>query len=571
MRLADIVGSEIPWDLLFLCLEDLDSVRMNKLRRDSLKRAAAARPQSRIAQIIDSWFPAGQERIVVPLNAPEGGVDLERQHERDDMLTKIAGAFETFGFIATPKYLDQNMVYDEENGRPVKFQQAIELISKGERKAKDDHHKVHWTYTSVPSEVVRYLTRITQEYMDLTSYDKSNKIGTGQKGIIISRNITDVATMSTGRPWTSCMNLKDGSHAKDVARAIRDGMIVAYLVMGNEEQLQQIAQDTTRPIDAIARIAIKPMRRHMSKVDITNNIPPGIGWPEDRVYHANRADISGFKESVTAWVKNKILGMMDKSQAGNYTVKGGYSDSLASFNPDNVFYDDAKIQEKLKKLLKLNYQSYYDYQPTIEAIYRQPRAEISDQVRDMAFELLLRHQKHNKLAALNSTDKSLRTNMEPTEKMTVQMLRKFPEVLPTIRNRLSPVVRDWILGHTSSAFYDYMNRLIDTTEKALTPQPPDYMKNLTAMVQQTFNHPAPAGQINGYDTQAELQKYAKVDLQTAMRTLSKIKVAIRTFVQEQGIFLPSGMLNRIRNLLDSAVAAGVNPAQVQGIIDLLPT
>src|SRR4051812_1180310 len=125
MQLSEIIHSTIPWDLLFLCLENIDSLQINKHRKNALKKAVAARPESKIAQVIDSWFPEGQERIVLPLQATDSGEDPERRHKIDNMTTQMAGAYETFGFIASPQFLDQNLVYDEENHRAIKFQQAI--------------------------------------------------------------------------------------------------------------------------------------------------------------------------------------------------------------------------------------------------------------------------------------------------------------------------------------------------------------------------------------------------------------------------------------------------------------
>lgn len=49
------------------------------------------------------------------------------------------------------------------------------------------------------------------------------------KQIVITRNKYDVAGMSTGRGWTSCMNLEQGSNRRYVKNDIEQGTLTAYL------------------------------------------------------------------------------------------------------------------------------------------------------------------------------------------------------------------------------------------------------------------------------------------------------------------------------------------------------
>ncbi len=566
MLLADITTDQIPWHLLFLYMEDLQNLPIHKARKGALQRAATARPESKIAQIIDAWFPADQERLVVPMAGEGHQKDPERQDKIDRLRTQIGAGFETYGFIVTPKYMEQNQVYDEVNNRPVKFQQAIELIQGG-REPREGHANIGYQPTNDPAKAVHFLSVRVKDYLEETSYLNSDKVGKGERSVIISRNTTDIATMSTGRPWTSCMDLKDGVNAHHVARAMKDGMIVAYLISGSAEQAQAIASDTNQPINALARIAIKPMRRYMSKVDVTNNAPAGFGWPEDKVYHANRADISGFKETVTQWVREKVLALHQGKMDGKYKVKGGWTDSLDNFDTAEQFHDEAGTNAKLEAALQRHWLHWSDVRAPVTAIYNQPSDQVSEQTRDLAFKVLVKLQPGEKDRVANSatTDKSLRTHMWDQEAMMVKMLRKYPQYLDKVKATLSPPVREWIVGHTNKSLYDYINKLAGIITNALDPKPTDFMKHLGGVVQNAFNHPQLAGMAPNMDEM--YKQHLKVDTQTAMRTMSKLKVVLRTFIKEQDIFLPAGTLNNVLNVVDMAEAAGLN---VTGVKELLP-
>ena len=99
--------------------------------------------------------------------------------------------------------------------------------------------------------------------------------------IIISRHPHDVAAMSTGQGWTSCMNLDDGMYRNYIPKDIKEGTHVAYLVHKNDNDLNH----------PVARIALKP---YTSKNGHT------ILRPEKRTYGTAN---SNFHKSVTEWAK----------------------------------------------------------------------------------------------------------------------------------------------------------------------------------------------------------------------------------------------------------------------------
>ena len=94
--------------------------------------------------------------------------------------------------------------------------------------------------------------------------------------IVISQNPNDIATMSTGRQWTSCMELGTGSHHQDVFCEIQNGGLVAYLIRA----------DDTDITDPLARI-------HIRRFD--NREGKSVAIPEQSVYGN---EIEGFQDAV---------------------------------------------------------------------------------------------------------------------------------------------------------------------------------------------------------------------------------------------------------------------------------
>jgi len=104
--------------------------------------------------------------------------------------------------------------------------------------------------------------------------------------VVISRNKYDVAEMSTGKKWESCLNLDTGSNAKYIPTDIAEGVIVAYLIDNDD-----IALD-----DPHARIAIKPF---INEDDYT--IAFGA---HDRVYSKHGSYPEEFVDIVVNWVNS---------------------------------------------------------------------------------------------------------------------------------------------------------------------------------------------------------------------------------------------------------------------------
>jgi hypothetical protein len=85
--------------------------------------------------------------------------------------------------------------------------------------------------------------------------------------IVISKAKYDIAGMSTGRGWTSCMNIDGGSNYSYITCDLEEGSIIAYLVKKDDLNIK----------NPIARVLIKPFINRYDEDDI-------IFRPEDVIY-----------------------------------------------------------------------------------------------------------------------------------------------------------------------------------------------------------------------------------------------------------------------------------------------
>lgn len=75
--------------------------------------------------------------------------------------------------------------------------------------------------------------------------------------ICISRHPYDIAGMSTGRGWTSCMNLKDGKFNQYVESSLMNGVLIAYLIKDSDTNIN----------NPTSRLLIKPYVRSGQEMD----------------------------------------------------------------------------------------------------------------------------------------------------------------------------------------------------------------------------------------------------------------------------------------------------------------
>jgi hypothetical protein len=173
-----------------------------------------------------------------------------------------------------------------------------------------DHFKRDIRLGKVLSKLVRKYNKISPDIVGtLQNIMKKNE--TGQKAnswkLIVSSEPSDLRTISTGRGWTSCMNLKDGAFSDTLENVVAAKDMVAYAVDEKGEWLARI------------------LLRFDGK---------GKWWPEGKVYgKPNLIDFKDFEQKVEEWLKDKnILG-----------TKGDFSDYFNSYS--DYIHSDEHIEE----------------------------------------------------------------------------------------------------------------------------------------------------------------------------------------------------------------------------------
>lgn len=80
--------------------------------------------------------------------------------------------------------------------------------------------------------------------------DSINQLPTMQ--VCISRNLTDIISMSTDRAWDSCLNLRNGMYSYRVVDSVNEGWLIAYLVKEGDLEIKS----------PLARVNILRYTRH---------------------------------------------------------------------------------------------------------------------------------------------------------------------------------------------------------------------------------------------------------------------------------------------------------------------
>ena len=171
----------------------------------------------------------------------------------------------------------------------------------------------------------KYYEELIETFINSTYRTHKSKQDSGFM-IVISQNPHDVAQMSTGRQWTSCMDLGGGgsvpgSHHEDVFCEVQNGGLVAYLIRSDDTEIE----------DPLARIHIRRFGNRSGK---------SMAIPEKSVYGN---EIKGFQEAVQSWLNEK----QGDIAPGPYRRMGGeYSDTFG----DKMFISPSNIEDVLKWL-----------------------------------------------------------------------------------------------------------------------------------------------------------------------------------------------------------------------------
>lgn len=149
------------------------------------------------------------------------------------------------------------------------------------------------------SKVLATNPQLQNEYNDLRS-KTGVKIEKEGLSIVLSRHPYDIAGSSTGRGWTSCMNLEDGCRINYIMKDVKEGSLVAYLIKSKDAESKS---DSIK--NPLARILIKP-HEHASGSEETI-------LAADPVYGQ---DFEGFRNAVQKIVNKLNTNMKD----GMYTL-----------------------------------------------------------------------------------------------------------------------------------------------------------------------------------------------------------------------------------------------------------
>jgi hypothetical protein len=172
---------------------------------------------------------------------------------------------------------------------------------------------------------IKYYDELIETFINSSYRTHQSKQDSGFM-VVISQDPHDVAQMSTGRQWTSCMDLgtggrEPGSHHEDVYCEVQNGGLVAYLIRSDDTEIE----------DPLARI-------HIRRFD--NRAGNSVAIPEKSIYGN---EIKGFQEAVQSWLNEK----QGDITPGAYERKGGeYSDTFGN----NMFVGPSNIDDVLKWL-----------------------------------------------------------------------------------------------------------------------------------------------------------------------------------------------------------------------------
>lgn len=263
----------------------------------------------------NDWFE-GKERVYLPFKGPSENYSQEDDKEIIEVLKK--------NYPDKCNEIDFIQGYCINNKNKVKIGKLLNKLQNEKIKEISNKIKDFENSYSEDSPIIfnpEYMAlkkeeEVIQKYWEdiikkfTSSATRSNvKSGGGYK-IVISQNPRDIAFMSTGRDWGSCMTLplygeRGGVHHKDVFCEVESGGFIAYLVHEYDEDVEE----------PLARILIRRF---------TNQEGTSIAVLENSIYGNN---MTGFAETVQKWVDTK----QGKVRPGIYNRQGGeYSDTFGN-------------------------------------------------------------------------------------------------------------------------------------------------------------------------------------------------------------------------------------------------
>lgn len=159
-------------------------------------------------------------------------------------------------------------------------------------KVSDPTSKNEFKITSVIAKAKSLNETQRQFYLNLINNDERRQAQKqGKRMLVVSCHPYDIIGMSTGRGWTSCMNIHDGSNSHYVARDLAFGVMVVYAIDADDPNIQH----------PICRCLIKPFKSKSGNI---------LYHRETRVYGTK---VPGFDT-----VLDKFLRVLNKKAPPDY-------------------------------------------------------------------------------------------------------------------------------------------------------------------------------------------------------------------------------------------------------------
>lgn len=134
--------------------------------------------------------------------------------------------------------------------------------------------KQYDTITDITERIKKLTTDLVNLYDSIVEVQEFRSNKPNSYYIIFSTHAYDIAGMSTGRGWGSCMNLYDGGSKQFVHQDIKEGTIIAYLITSQDLNIQ----------NPISRILIKPYINIKDKNDVVYDPDPEYGTAPTKFY-----------------------------------------------------------------------------------------------------------------------------------------------------------------------------------------------------------------------------------------------------------------------------------------------
>ena len=175
-------------------------------------------------------------RIAFPFNMKGGEVQ-----DKSPIESEIDSLIQKHGFKVKDYF--KGLAFDEKNNRDIKIGKVLSIVSKKDKQAEQLLNKFN------------------------TDTKRTQTKSSDEKLIVFSYHPYDIAGMTTGRDWTSCMDVIGGSNRHYVKVDIEKGTCIAYIIDKEDTNIKK----------PLARILIKSYLNVEDEKDT-------ILYPEEKVY-----------------------------------------------------------------------------------------------------------------------------------------------------------------------------------------------------------------------------------------------------------------------------------------------